>query len=178
MLAKAQRRSTTCWALALASLAGALGPRDALAQKLLIDGTASVHSGLEGADPGIGAVEWQRQRTRLLLGAEWSSSESKRQSLGLYGLFELERSGSIGAEFRYRSWMNEVIGAYVGPVAVLRPQSLYGGAAGIDVNIPLGSRLGVFAEASFAAFPIGSDRPTPSAIVMWASLGLGAKLQF
>lgn len=150
----------------------------ALAQKLLIDGVIAVHSGLEGADPGFGVVEWQRQRLRLQLGAEWSSSESKKHALGLYGLFELERSGSFGAEFRYRTWMNKSVGAFVGPVAILRPQSLFGVQAGVTFALPLGDDFALFAEGSFAAFPLGSDLPHSGAIIMWASLGVGLKLHF
>lgn len=151
---------------------------DAAAQKMLLDGVASIHSGLEGSDPEVSAMQWQRQRTRLQIGAEWSSSESKAHALALYGLFELERSGSVGAEFRYRIWMNPFIGAFAGPIAVFRPDSLYGIQAGLTGALPVGKDVALFAEASMAGFPIGSDRSHSGATVVWASFGLGAKLHF
>jgi hypothetical protein len=151
---------------------------EASAQKLLIDGVASVHSGLEGSDPEVSAMQWQRQRTRLQVGAEWSSSETKTHALALYGIFELERSGSVGAEFRYRIWMSRFVGAFAGPIALLRPESLYGVQGGLTGALPVGKDAALFAELSMAGFPLGSDRSHSGATVVWASLGLGAKIHF
>jgi hypothetical protein len=139
----------------------------------VVTGLVALGTGVEGADPGIGAMQWQRARTRLHLGGEWRGSESTGEAWGLYGLFELERSGSAGAELKYRRFLDWGLGGYVGPIAVLRPESLYGVHAGISYHLSFNQRLGLLFEGGFAGFPLGSDRPNMDSVVMWGTFCVG-----
>jgi hypothetical protein len=151
---------------------------DASAEKLLVDAVVSASSGVEGADVGYGKLEWQRQRVLLRLGAEWSSSASFQESLGVYGLIEIERSGSFGAELAYRRTLSKLLAAHAGIIAILRPESLFGVSGGFTGNLDFTDTFGVFVDLSAMAFPLGSDRPTPSAVVIWFSGGAGLRFHF
>jgi hypothetical protein len=153
-------------------------PGTAKAEKLLVDGVVSASSGLEGADPGFGKLEWQRQRLLVKLGAEWSNSETFQQAIGVAGLLELERSGAFGAEVYYRQTLHKLLLGHAGLIGILRPESLFGVNAGVALQIDIGDTLGVFADVSAAAFPLGSDRPHGSAVVIWVTGGLGVRLHF
>jgi hypothetical protein len=169
------RRWTTALFLGLGI--ASLSP-SASAEKLLIDAVVSAASGVEGADPGLGTLQWQRQRILLRLGAEWSASNTFQESFGVYGLIELERSGSFGAELVYRRSLNKLLSAHAGMIAILRPESLYGASGGFTGAFDISDALSVFIDLSATAFPFGSDRPTASAVVIWMSGSAGVRLHF
>jgi hypothetical protein len=153
-------------------------PSHAAGNKPVVHGVVSIGTGVEGADPGIGAIQWQRARTRLHLGGEWRGSESEGEAWGLYGLFELERSGGAGLELLYRRTIASGVGGFVGPIAVLRPESLYGVHAGLSYNLAFSQRFGLLFQGGFAGFPLGSDRPNIDAVVMWGTFSLGLTVGF
>lgn len=144
----------------------------------VVTGIVGIGTGVEGADPGIGAVQWQRARTRLQLGGEWRGSESTGEAWGLHGLFELERSGSVGAELRYRRFMESGFGGFVGPIAILRPESLYGLHGGLSYHLNIKRKVGLLFEGGFAGFPLGSDRPNIDSVVMWGTFSVGLTVGF
>lgn len=169
-----------CAHLTIAScicLTSTLMIRPARAQSV-VDGTFAVHSGFEGADPGVGAIAWQRARTRLAVGAEWLTDDTRREAIGLSALIELERSGSFGAEVRYRRWLYPWLGAYAAVTSILQPESLLGVSGGATGALPLGPRAALFAELSVSAFPLGTDLPHDEAVLIWGSLGVGVRLRF
>lgn len=171
--------STRWWGLwggALSAAAALLRAGPCEAQPNKVDGVFALQSGVEGADPGLGQLVWQRARTRLALGAEWFTEESLRESVGLYALIELERSGSFGAEARYRRWVNRWLGGFAGVTAILQPESLLGVTGGVTGTYGLGAKVAAFAELSASAFPIGTDRPQGEAVVVWLSGSLGVRL--
>ncbi len=170
------RLSRLCCGL-LVALFGTWTPRQARAQAV-VDGTFAVQSGLEGADPGTGAVAWQRARTRLALGAEWLTDDTRREAIGLSALIELERSGSFGAEVRYRRWLYPWLGAYAAVTSILQPESLLGVTGGVTAVLPLGRAAGLFGELSTSAFPLGTDLPHDEAVLIWTSLAAGVRLRF
>jgi len=165
-----------CIALGIC-LTSVLLARPAGAQSV-VDGTFAIQSGLEVADPGLGALAWQRARTRVALGAEWLTDDSRREAVGLNVIMELERSGSFGAEVRYRRWLFPWLGAYAAVTSILQPESLLGVTGGATGLLPLGRRAGLFAELSATAFPLGTDLPHDEAVLFWASLGVGIRLRF
>lgn len=178
-----RHRSVSLASLYLASLclllATLLSSGQAKAQgEPVVTGVVMVGTGAEGVDPGLAAVQWQRARTRLHLGGEWRGSESENEAWGLYALFELERAGSAGAELRYRRFLDSGFGGFVGPIAVLRPESLYGLHAGLSYNLKFSPRFGLLVEGGFAGFPLGSDKPNIDAVVMWATLNFGLTVGF
>jgi hypothetical protein len=143
-----------------------------------VDGVFALQTGAEGADPGIGQYEWQRARTRIALGAEWYTEHTFTETVALYGLVELERSGGFGAEVRYRRWMNRWLGGFVGVTAILQPESLLGATGGATAIYGLGGKAAIFAELSASAFPLGTDLPHGDSVVTWLSLGAGVRLGF
>ncbi len=143
-----------------------------------VDGVFALQTGAEGADPGIGQYVWQRARTRIALGAEWFTEQTLTETVGLYGLIEVERSGGFGAEVRYRRWMSRWLGGFVGVTAMLQPESLLGATGGATAIYGLGAKASVFAELSASAFPLGTDLPHGDAVVTWLSLSLGVRLGF
>lgn len=143
-----------------------------------VDGVFALQTGAEGADPGLGQYVWQRARTRVGLGAEWYTEHTFSETVGLYGLIELERSGGFGAEVRYRRWVNSWLGGFVGVTALLQPESLVGATGGATAIYGLGAKASAFAELSVSAFPWGTDLPHGDAVVTWLTLGLGVRLGF
>lgn len=173
---RAPRLLALCTTL-LATLLGWAPPARAQGEPV-VTGIVALGTGAEGVDPGIGAVQWQRARTRLHLGGEWRGSESTGEAWGLYGLFELERSGSAGVELKYRRFLDWGLGGYVGPIAILRPESLYGVHGGLSYHLSFNQRLGLLFEGGFAGFPFGSDKPNIDAVVMWGTFSAGLTVGF
>jgi hypothetical protein len=143
------------------------------AQSWVLDAHAGLKTGLEGADTGSG-VDWQRARTRLVLGLDLGSDEAHFTTIGMRAFVELERSVGVGAELGVMHWFTKRIGGFVGGVAVLTPETLVGGTANVIYQFPLGERLGVFVDASLSALPFGSDRPGDGT-VLWVLLGVGVR---
>jgi hypothetical protein len=160
--------------LALVACSSALlcaGP--APAQSWVLDAHAGLKTGLEGADTGNG-VEWQRARTRLVLGLDIGSDEAHFTTLGVRAFVELERGVGVGAELGVMHWFSERLGGFIGGVAVIAPETLVGGTANVIYVFPLGERLGLFVDGSVSALPLGSDRPGDGT-VLWILLGVGVR---
>jgi hypothetical protein len=162
--------------LALVACSGALlWAGVAPAQSWVLDAHAGLKTGLEGADTGNG-VEWQRARTRLVLGLDLGSDESHWTTVGIRAFVELERSVSVGAELGLMHWFTPTLGGFIGGVAVFTPETLVGGTANLIYVFPLGERLGLFLDGSISALPLGSDRPGDGT-VLWLLLGIGVRGQ-
>lgn len=143
-----------------------------------VDASFAIQSGAEGADPGIGVFVWQRARTRVAFGADWFTDDLLNESIGVLALVEFERSGAFGAEVRYRRWLFDWLGAFAGCTAMLQPESLLGVTGGATAALPLGENLALFGELSASVFPLGTDLPTPEAVLLWGSAGFGVRMRF
>ncbi len=157
---------------ALAALA-LLWPSTLLAQSWVSDVQLSLATGLEGADTGLG-LGWQRARTRVVLGVDLGNDETGNEAYGARAFVEMERSVSVGAELGYVRWVIPELNLFFGGVAVLAPETLFGGTAAITYLIPLGKRVGVPIWSSLNALPLGSDRPDDG-VVVWVLLGVGIR---
>jgi len=148
-------------------------PATAQAQSWMSDVQLGVATGLEGAGTGSG-VGWQRARTRLILSLDLGSDEHAQDAYGVRTFVELERSLSVGAEFGYVRWVIPELNFFFGGVAVLAPETLFGGTAAANYTFPLGKRVGIALFTSLSVLPLGSDRPGDG-VVMWWLLGLGIR---
>lgn len=151
-------------------------PDDASAQSWVTDVQLSVATGLEGADTGLG-LGWQRARTRVVLGLDLGNDETGYEAYGARAFVELERTVAVGAELGYLRWLSPQWNVFFGGVAVLAPETLFGGTAAVTFIIPLGKRVGIPIWGSINALPLGSDRPGDG-VVVWTLLGLGIKARF
>jgi hypothetical protein len=158
-------------------LAVVVAPKHGWAQQR-VDASFAIQSGAEGADPGIGVFVWQRARTRLAFGADWFTDEVMQESIGVLALIEVERSGAFGGEVRYRRWLNDWLGAFAAGTLMMQPESLLGITAGVTALFPIGKKLDLFGEVSASVFPLGTDLPTPEAVLVWGSGGLGVRMRF
>lgn len=172
-------RSRPPWALLRVSLptliCAMLLALPARAEGYQYAGFLSVGSGLEGSDAGTGTMSWQRARLRLSAGVDMRSDEDNVQGLGIRGVFELEKRGSIGAEVRYSRWLGRAFGAYAGVCGTFAPETLVGATVGATLLLPLGKRGGLFLEPSFAALPLGSDLADNS-VLFWGLLSVGVNV--
>ena len=141
----------------------------------MVDGTVALGTGLEGADPGSGNLEWQRARTRIIAGFDLRSDEAEQESLGLRAFAEIEQRGGIGGEARYSRWLGRWLGGYMHLTGTVAPETLFGGGVGATFVLPVGRRFGFSLEPAFAALPLGSDLPDGS-VLMWATLSLGVRV--
>lgn len=157
---------------ALAALA-LLWPSTLRAQSWVSDVQLSLATGLEGADTGLG-LGWQRARTRVVLGLDLGNDETGNEAYGARAFVEMERSVSVGAELGYVRWVIPELNVFFGGVAVLAPETLFGGTAAITYVIPFGRRVGIPIWGSLNALPLGSDRPD-AGVVVWALLGVGVR---
>ena len=148
-------------------------PGLAHAQSWVTDVQLSVATGLEGADTGVG-LGWQRARTRVVLGFDLGNDETGYEAYGARAFVEMERTVSVGAELGYLRWIIPELNVFFGGVAVLAPETLFGGTAAITFILPLGKRVGVPIWGSLNALPLGSDRPGDG-VVVWTLLGVGIK---
>jgi hypothetical protein len=158
-------------------LAVLAAPQPGLAQQR-VDASFSLQSGVEGADPGIGVFVWQRARTRIAFGADWFTDDAMQESVGVLALVEVERSGAFGAEVRYRRWLTDWLGAFAAGTLMIQPESLLGVTGGATAAFPFGKKLSLVAELSASVFPLGTDLPTPEAVLVWASGGVGVRMSF
>lgn len=158
-------------------LALVTAPKAGFAQQR-VDASFAIQSGAEGADPGLGVFVWQRARTRIALGADWYTDDLMRESVGAQALIEIERSGAFGAEVRYRRWLLDWLGAFVAGTLMIQPESLLGLTGGATAAFPMGKKLSVFGELSASVFPLGTDLPTPEAVLVWGSAGVGVRMHF
>lgn len=154
-------------------LALALGAGPARAQRWVLDAHAGLKTGLESADTGAG-VDWQRARTRLVLGMDVGSDESHFTTIGVRGFVELERSVGVGAELGVMHWFIPELGGFLGASAVIAPETLVGGTANLIYLIAFSERFGLFLDASVTALPLGSDRPGDGT-VLWLLFGIGVR---
>lgn len=145
----------------------------ARAQSWVSDVQLSIATGLEGADTGIG-LGWQRARTRVVLGLDLGNDEHSSEAYGLRAFVEMERSVSVGVELGYVRYVLPELTLFFGGVAVLAPETLFGGTAAIQYAIPLGKRVSIPIWGSLNALPFGSDRPGDG-VVVWTLIGLGIR---
>lgn len=141
----------------------------------MLDGTAGLGTGIEGGDPGSGDLEWRRARTRIFAGFDMRSDENEKDSLGFRGFAEIEQRASVGAEVRYERWMSRGVGGFIHASAVIAPETLVGGGFGATFIIPFGKRAGFSIEPAFTAYPLGSDIPDGTVLLL-GSLSLGLRL--
>lgn len=152
-------------------------PKPSWAQQR-VDATFALQAGAEGADPGLGVFVWQRARTRIALGADWYTDDLMEESVGVLALIEVERSGAFGAEVRYRRWLLDWLGAFAAGTLMIQPESLLGVTGGATALFPMSKKLSVFGELSVSVFPLGTDLPTPEAVLVWGSASVGVRMRF
>lgn len=162
------------WLLGVfAALAIALSPARAWAQTWVSDVQIGVSSGLEGSDTGLGP-QWQRARGRIVVGFDLGNSEHGSEAYGARTFIELERTVSVGAELGYVRWFTEQLNFFFGGVAVLAPETLFGGTVTVTYVLPMGERFGIPIWGSLHALPFGSDRGDDG-VVVWTLLGIGVR---
>lgn len=162
------------WALsALLSLLVMLSPGRASAQTWVSDVQIGLSTGLEGSDTGLGP-QWQRARGRIVVGMDLGNSEHGSEAYGARAFIELERTVSVGAELGYVRWFSERINFFFGGVAVLAPETLFGGTVAATYVLPLGDTFGIPIWGSISALPFGSDRGADG-VVVWTLLGVGVR---
>ena len=166
---RGRARTHAALALCAAWLCAARAP----AQRWIADAHAGLKTGLEGADTGSG-VDWQRARTRLVLGLDLGSDEAHFTTLGFRAFVELERSVGVGAELGVMHWFSPSWGIFGGAAAVIAPETLVGGTANLIYVLPLGESLGLYIDGSVSALPLGSDRPDDGT-VLWVLIGIGVR---
>ena len=147
----------------------------ARAEGYLLDGNFGLGSGLEGGDSGSGQLGFRRARLHLTTGLDLRSDESQADAIGFRAFAEIEKRATLGGEVRYQRWLSHSVGAYLGVIGVVTPETLFGGTVGADVVIPFGKRVGLFLEPSFSVLPVGSDLPSSSPLI-WFRLSAGIKL--
>jgi len=163
------------WRSLAAAAALALGcwPGRALAQTLVSDVQIGLSSGLEGADTGVGP-QWQRARTRVVVGFDLGNDEVANEAYGARAFVELERTVSVGAELGYVRWFLPELSFFFGGVGVFAPETLFGGTVAATYVLPMGKRFGIPIWASLSALPFGSDRGNDG-VVVWTLLGVGVR---
>jgi hypothetical protein len=119
-------------------------------------------------------VGWQRARTRLILSLDLGSDEHAQDAYGVRTFVELERSLSVGAEFGYVRWVIPELNFFFGAVAVLAPETLFGGRRPPTIRSRSASAWGCALFTSLSVLPLGSDRPGDG-VVMWWLLGIGIR---
>jgi hypothetical protein len=161
-------------ALALAFVLGlALWPGKAAAQSWVSDVQVGLSSGFEGSDTGIGP-QWQRARSRIVVGWDLGNSEYSNEAYGVRAFVELERNISVGGELGYVRWFTPDLNFFFGGVAVFAPETLIGGTVAATYVLPMGKHFGIPVWASINALPFGSDRGNDG-IVIWTLLGVGVR---
>jgi hypothetical protein len=146
---------------------------EASAQSWVSDVHAGLSTGLEGSDTGLGP-QWQRARTRIVVGLDLGNDEHGSEAYGTRVFIELERSISVGAELGYIRWFTPELSFFFGGVAVLAPDTLVGGTVSSTYVLPMGERFGIPIWAGVSALPFGSDRGNDG-VVVWTLLGVGVR---
>ncbi|MBM4361094.1 MAG: hypothetical protein FJ104_00315 [Deltaproteobacteria bacterium] len=160
---------------ALVAVAVLLGTPAAPAQTSGFHGLAGAATGVEGGNAADQGVAYRRARTRVMAGADVVADESAYPAFGLRGFVEVEQRVTVGIGAQLTRWATPAVGLYVGPRAVLAPETLLGAAGGATFLLPLGRQLFLFAEPEVAAMPLGSDVPKGS-VVVWGLLSLGVRV--
>jgi hypothetical protein len=148
-------------------------PGRASAQSWVSDVQVGLSSGLEGSDTGIGP-QWQRARGRIVVGFDLGNSETGYEAYGARAFIELERTVAVGAELGYVRWFTPSLNFFFGGVAVIAPETLFGGTVAATYCLPMGERFGIPIWASISALPLGSDRGDDG-VVVWTLLGVGVR---
>ena len=159
-----------------ASLLGAvlaLWTTPALAQSWVSDVQVGLSTGLEGSDTGLGP-QWQRARGRVVVAVDLGNSETGNEAYGARAFLELERTVAVGAELGYVRWFTPQLNFFFGGVAVLAPETLFGGTVAATYVLPMGKHFGIPIWASINALPFGSDRGDDG-VVVWTLLGVGVR---
>jgi hypothetical protein len=159
--------------LAWLFLAAALVPETASAQTWVSDVQVGVSTGFEGSDTGLGP-QWQRARGRIVVGMDLGNSEHGSEAYGARAFIELERNVSLGGELGYVRWFTPELNFFFGGVAVLTPETLFGGVVAATYVLPMGEKFGIPIWASINALPLGSDRGADG-VVVWTLLGVGVR---
>jgi hypothetical protein len=161
----------------LASLLGALflalWAKPATAQSWVSDVQVGLSTGLEGSDTGLGP-QWQRARGRIVVGFDLGNSETGNEAYGARAFLELERTVAVGGELGYVRWFTPQLNFFFGGVAVLAPETLFGGTVAATYVLPMGKHFGIPIWASINALPFGSDRGDDG-VVVWTLLGVGVR---
>jgi hypothetical protein len=150
-----------------------LQPAQASAQSWVSDVQVGISSGFEGSDTGLGP-QWQRARGRIVLGFDLGNSEHGSEAYGARAFIELERTVSVGGELGYVRWFTPELNFFFGGVAVLAPETLFGGVVAATYVLPMGDKFGIPIWASINALPFGSDRGADG-VVVWTLLGVGVR---
>ena len=151
----------------------ALTPARASAQSWVSDVQVGISSGFEGSDTGLGP-QWQRARGRIVVGMDLGNSEHGSEAYGARAFIELERTVSVGGELGYVRWFTPELNFFFGGVAVLAPETLFGGVVAATYVLPMGEKFGIPIWASINALPFGSDRGADG-VVVWTLLGVGVR---
>jgi hypothetical protein len=159
--------------LAWLLLASALAPARASAQTWVSDVQLGISTGFEGSDTGLGP-QWQRARGRIVVGFDLGNSEHGSEAYGARAFVELERTVSVGGELGYVRWFTPELNFFFGGVAVLAPETLFGGVVAATYVLPMGEKFGIPIWASINALPFGSDRGADG-VVVWTLLGVGVR---
>jgi hypothetical protein len=157
----------------VAALLVALFPARASAQTWVSDVQVGVSTGFEGSDTGLGP-QWQRARGRIVVGFDLGNSEHGSEAYGARAFIELERTVSVGGELGYVRWFTPELNFFFGGVAVLAPETLFGGVVAATYVLPMGDKFGIPIWASINALPFGSDRGADG-VVVWTLLGVGVR---
>jgi hypothetical protein len=140
--------------------------RDARAQELLLGGSGSGSSGVEGG--GGHTMALQRARTRLRLGVDMRNSEEPKDVLGIGVLLEVEPHTAVGADIRYYRFVDTHFLVDIGAMGIVFPASLFGGTAGLEYRHPIGAKTAFFAGPEVNVFAFGSD--LPGGTIIWQGL--------
>lgn len=160
---------------ALLGVALLLGAPAAGAQTWGLHGLAGATTGVEGGNAADQGVAYRRARTRVMVGGDAVADEAAYPAFGVRGFVEVEQRVTVGIGAQFTRWATPAVGLYVGPRAVLAPETLLGAAGGATFLLPLGRQLFLFAEPEVAAMPLGSDVPRGS-VVVWGLLSLGVRV--
>jgi hypothetical protein len=161
------------WAALLGASLLALWAAPAAAQSWVSDVQVGLSTGFEGADTGLGP-QWQRARGRLVVGFDLGNSETGNEAYGARAFLELERTVAVGGELGYVRWFTPELNFFFGGVAVLAPETLFGGTVAATYVLPMGKHFGIPIWASINALPFGSDRGDDG-VVVWTLLGVGVR---
>jgi hypothetical protein len=161
------------WLAFGAALIACSAAAEARAQSWVSDVQVGLSTGLEGSDTGLGP-QWQRARTRIVVGLDLGNSEHGSEAYGSRVFIELERNVSVGAELGYVRWFTPELSFFFGGVAVLAPETLVGGTVSATYVLPMGKHFGIPIWGGISALPFGSDRGNDG-VVVWTLLGVGIR---
>jgi hypothetical protein len=131
-------------------------------------------TGVEIGGPARNVVV-HRARTVIVGGASLGNREWPNESLRVSLVVELEPSASLGGAFAWAHRLGRWFEVHVGITGVIAPQSMLGPLLGARVRIPVAKGLFVVAGPDVKVFPIGSDVPDGTVVVVaLASAGLHA----